>query len=223
MIKPDLIISSDKLPVCDKLYIGVDQSLTASSISLLYEQTVSVFQIHTHTKSVYRLDQIEKRFIEILNSVSEDHLPLAGIAIEGYSFGSQGRLFGLGELGGVLRLAIYRRNVNLIEVPPTTLKKFLAGIGNAKKELMIKELYKKYDVDVNDNNDCDAISLSIAAHDYFETELHPIKQYRIDLHKGASQIVGEHPNPLTIEEYTKDMSNDITVRDYEKLRRSKQK
>lgn len=81
---------------------------------------------------------------------------------------------------------------------------------------MIKELYKKYDVDTNDNNDADAISLAILCREYFETDYHIVTAYRSDIHKNCEQIIGEHPLRMNPKDYFKDMRDDEMIADYEK-------
>lgn len=44
-------------------------------------------------------------------------------------------------------------------VPPTTLKKFVTGKGNAEKSLMIREVYKRWGFDAADDNQADAVGL----------------------------------------------------------------
>jgi len=48
-------------------------------------------------------------------------------------------------------------------VAPTMLKKFVTGKGNTKKDLMLLETYKRYNVYFEDDNICDAYGLSLIA------------------------------------------------------------
>lgn len=58
------------------------------------------------------------------------------IAIEGYSMGSKGKVFNIAENTGVLKYKIYNAGIPLEVVPPTTVKKFATGKGNADKGMM---------------------------------------------------------------------------------------
>ena len=104
-----------------------------------------------------RLDGLERA---LLGAIS----PFKGVdtlvAIEGYSFGSFSGRERLGEWGGVLRLALYRAGFKYVEVPPTSLKKFVTGKGNAKKNTMLMAVYKKWGVECADDNQGDAYSLA---------------------------------------------------------------
>lgn len=79
--------------------------------------------------------------------------------IENYAYAARGQVFNIGELGGVIKLLLFESDINIITVPPTTLKKFVTGKGNAKKELMLKYVYKKFKFDTDNNNICDAFAL----------------------------------------------------------------
>jgi Holliday junction resolvasome RuvABC endonuclease subunit len=168
---------------------------------------------------VSRLSEIYSTFSAILEA---NRGQIDGAAIEGYAFAAKGAKFNLGEVGGVLRLALYDRSIPSIEVPPTYLKKFFTGKGNAQKNVMMKEAYKNYGIDINDDNDCDAFGLGLVAQSFFETELHAIKSYRADVHKNCRQVIGEHPKPLNVKEYFSGMPN-VTVAQYEKMRKAAKK
>jgi crossover junction endodeoxyribonuclease RuvC len=56
------------------------------------------------------------------------------VMMEGYSYGSRGKVFDIGEMGGVVKLALSMRGVPFIIVPPSTLKKYATGKGNAGKD-----------------------------------------------------------------------------------------
>ena len=58
------------------------------------------------------------------------------IALEGYSFGSKGKVFHIAENTGVLKYKIHNTGVPLEVIPPTTIKKFATGKGNADKIMM---------------------------------------------------------------------------------------
>lgn len=168
------------------------------------------------------VSRIAEIFEEFDTYLEETQSRLAGAAIEGYAYSAKGAVFNLGELGGVLRLALYKRGVPTIEVPPTFLKKHMTGKGNSPKNLMLKEAYKRYEIDIDDDNDCDAFALALVAQDYFDNEFHPIKAYRTEPHRNCKQIIGTHPRPLTVKEYFQGMP-DVTVAQYEKMRKTAKK
>lgn len=83
-------------------------------------------------------------------------------SMEGYGFASQ-RAHSLGELGGCVRRQIYESGGNLIVVPPSTLKKYVTGSGATDKSVVMKYVDKRWNFDVDDDNQCDAFSCSVLA------------------------------------------------------------
>ena len=72
------------------------------------------------------------------------------IAIEGYSYGSKGKVFHIAENTGVLKYKIHLTGVPLEVVPPTTIKKFATGKGNADKTTMHKFFKNDAGVDLKE-------------------------------------------------------------------------
>lgn len=79
------------------------------------------------------------------------------IFLENYSFGS-GTAFTI-EFGGLLRWHLMDMTPRLYEVAPATLKKFVAGPGNAKKEHMLLNVYKQWGQSFPTNDHADAFGL----------------------------------------------------------------
>jgi crossover junction endodeoxyribonuclease RuvC len=86
------------------------------------------------------------------------------VAIEGLSYGSndpsaQERA----ALHYMLRSWLIFNNYKFIVVPPSTLKKWTCDAGNAKKELMLLEVFRRFGVQCVDNNQADAAALAFFA------------------------------------------------------------
>lgn len=60
------------------------------------------------------------------------------IAMEGYSFSSSGLIFNLAENTAILKYKLYKLGYDVHIIPPTSVKKFYTGKGNATKQLMEK-------------------------------------------------------------------------------------
>ena len=58
------------------------------------------------------------------------------VLIEDYSFGSKGKVFNLAENCGILKYMLYKAEYKFFTVPPTVVKKYATGKGNATKEKM---------------------------------------------------------------------------------------
>lgn len=116
-----------------KPVLGIDLSLTSTG----YSGAGNTGIITSNYKGVERLDDIASQMKTLVASMPQ-HIV---VVIEGYSFASRNSLaFSIGELGGVIRLELFRMNVPFIDVPPTCRAKFASGRGNASKNEVISAL-----------------------------------------------------------------------------------
>lgn len=117
--------------------VGLDLSLTSTGIAVGNETwAISPKGLKGPQRLVYLRDQI----IETLEHRSDYISPYNGIIviIEGYSFGSRNsHAHALGELGGVVRTALYEASFPYVEVAPTVRAKFATGRGNAGKSEVV--------------------------------------------------------------------------------------
>jgi len=153
-------------------FCGIDASLSGTGLividrsnKIIKEDLISTI----HKKDDYQ--DIEKRILFILKMLEslleyKDHLKM--VLIEGISFGSKGDgAAQLAALNYAIRIWLYTNGFTYSDVSPSSLKKFVSGKGNCKKNLMLKEVYKKWNVDFNDDNICDAYSLARFAKDNY--------------------------------------------------------
>ena len=88
--------------------------------------------------------------------------PVQSIIYEDYAMGgktNKGRLFSIGELGGVLKTLAWERGMDVLLVPPSSLKLFATGKGNADKEEVMDAIAKRYSYSVTQNDEADAFIL----------------------------------------------------------------
>lgn len=88
------------------------------------------------------------------------------VALEGYSFGSHQGAHQIGEWGGLLRWTLWGEMVPYIEVSPSTLKSYVSGKGNAPKEVMLREVFRKWGFEAASNDEADAYGLARFAEEY---------------------------------------------------------
>lgn len=91
-----------------------------------------------------------ERFYRLADTLT-DILIVRGVLkvyLEGYSMGSKGKVFEIAEGTGELKRQLWRWNIECHVVPPTTLKKFATGKGNAKKDAMVAQYIKDTGVDL---------------------------------------------------------------------------
>lgn len=92
------------------------------------------------------------------------------IVMEGFSYGSKGgALFQIAGLGYLVRYWLWQNKKPFVAISPMSLKKFVCGRAGGNdpatgekapvtKELMIREVYKRWGHDVSDNNQSDALA-----------------------------------------------------------------
>jgi hypothetical protein len=146
--------------------VGIDQSLTGFALTAI-SITDPLQYITWVYKSPYfgieRLVDIRQWLIDHLDYLMEQGNSIENIAMEGTVLQSHAALV-LGELSATVRLAIYDYFDDglrfPLKVPPMTLKKYAAGKGNAKKQEMLLQIYKRWNVEFNDDNAADSYALA---------------------------------------------------------------
>ena len=148
--------------------VGIDQSLTGFALTALQFEDPTKYITWVY-KSPYfgveRLADIRQWLIDHFDYLKENNNTILDIAMEGTVLASHAALV-LGELSATVRLAIfdYFDEGDLrkypLKVPPMTLKKFAAGKGNAKKQEMLLQIYKRWGIEFNDDNAADSYALA---------------------------------------------------------------
>lgn len=87
---------------------------------------------------------------------------VGAVAYEGYAYGSKFRREELGELGGIMRLALVQtwQPGLLFAVAPSSVKKFVTGSGVADKDKMLLAVYKRWEFEAPDHDTADAYTLA---------------------------------------------------------------
>ncbi len=150
--------------------LGLDLSLTSTGYVLLDEDQVIWFgsvgggtlrgEARLAVFDSWILTAIAERF-QPLSGESVGMAPLDHVAIEGYSFASQFRGPQLGELGGVMKLAIHQAGIPMTIIPPATWKKTLCGKGNLDKRNASVEISRRYSVSFASEDTLDAWAVAM--------------------------------------------------------------
>lgn len=91
----------------------------------------------------HRYDNLSNWVLEILRKHG-----VQKCYIEGYSYGSVGRVFQIGENTGVLKHALWKESFSWDVFAPTSIKKFATGKGNANKQMMYDSFVEETKIDI---------------------------------------------------------------------------
>lgn len=135
--------------------IGIDPSLTCTAVAM-------IDGCDSYTTKLVGLPRLAFIRDEVLAAAGR-RTRLA--VIEGYSRGSSNRREEMGELGGIIRVALHEIGVDILDVAPASLKKFAVGHIPQKKtdgsqgrnkEAMFKAALQNLPWDVDNNDEADA-------------------------------------------------------------------
>lgn len=96
------------------------------------------------TKTENKIENYDKNSEFIISKIFQ----IDEICIEDYSYGSIGKSYNIAENCGILKYKFQQKNIKYRTVPPTTIKKFATGKGNADKELLLKTFEDETKIDL---------------------------------------------------------------------------
>lgn len=137
-----------------------------------------------------RLDYIRGEIESLVAKVKPDIAVIEGYAMR---VGVGGRVFDIGELGGTVKLYLWGQRVDIIVVPPRSLKLFVTGKGNADKDEMMRELARHRGRLFNNSDEADAYGLLLCGEAFCDRRLLPRDRghYRQAAIKGFEVIEGK--------------------------------
>jgi len=143
------------------MLVGVDYSITCPCICLYDERKEfkfenCLFYYLTNTKkftnsilpnikgeSFQDYEQDVDRFDTISEWAVKLCIGASDVAVEGYSYGSKGKVFNLAENMGIFKHKLYKAAIPLTVIEPSKAKKLATGKGNADKALMYEAFSKE--------------------------------------------------------------------------------
>lgn len=150
------------------LVVGIDPSLTALGLAVgRTTEDMRIEELSSKGKTSddvrARLTRYEALAAEIFTRIDSIEARPSIVLLEGYSYASSGSTVILGEFGGVLRLLLVRSGLRVVDVPPSTLKRWATGKGNAGKAAVVSALTKRYGRTFETDNEADAFGLAVIA------------------------------------------------------------
>lgn len=143
--------------------LGLDPS-TKTGWAIVKVDTAGVIQHETGVESffgtgIHRMRQVADWVSVFLYDYNSSPFDL--VVIEGYAYSNFHTLATLVEIGTALRLGLDHADYPYLDVSPTSLKKFVTGKGNAKKDLVMKEIYKRWGTEFDTTDEADAFGLAM--------------------------------------------------------------
>lgn len=155
--------------------VGLDQSYTGFGYCTGGNAIKKSFPTSKYPDPVDRLFAVEEWLSGRLHQI-HDGIDL--VVMEGYANGAKFGREMAGELGWAVKRTVAEvADQNPLIVPPTSLKKFVAGSGGAKKNTMLAHVYKKWGVMFSDDNQADAYALEHFGAAYLNITAGKIQNY----------------------------------------------
>jgi crossover junction endodeoxyribonuclease RuvC len=137
--------------------MGIDPSLRSTGVAVLGCDPDRVYSIKTS-----RLNQADAIGM-VADKILKEARDVDFTFIEGYAFGKFGGSSSVSvliELSGVIKYELRKLGYKFIVVPPTVVKKYLTGSGNSNKDKMMLSCYRKFGLEFETSDECDAYALA---------------------------------------------------------------
>lgn len=139
------------------MIIGLDLSLTGTGVAVLApDGKLDLVTLRTPAQP-----SVEARLVEVAAAALSYTQPEDTVIVEGPAMLAKGaavvQIFGLNML---VRCSLHRRGNPFYVIAPPTLKLFATGAGNAKKDMMLREVWRRWNVEAADDNQADAAALA---------------------------------------------------------------
>lgn len=142
--------------------IGLDPSLTGTGLIVLRADGELAAQALISTPAQDgNLNRYYRIVTQVMDQIAEHHP--AKLCIEGLAMGAKGAaVLDLAGLHWVLRweLATQHPRLKVITVPPSSLKKWTTGKGTANKVAMALAVFKRWGLELGNDNLVDAYALA---------------------------------------------------------------
>ena len=157
--------------------LAFDLSLTATGVAWPDGELTTIWpdalpEKASHADQRRRIDQVRRNIISNVETAQPDL-----VAIEGFSFASKGssvdQIYGL---GWAVRLLLLDHGIQYVVIPPSNVKIYATGSGQATKSDMRMALFKRAGIDEADDNRVDAWWLRAMALEFYDVGVAAVPQ-----------------------------------------------
>lgn len=147
----------------NRIFIGIDPSLTGTGVVARFGDT-EPFSRDLICTAPRDFDSPYDRIDKIVSEI-DFTMPScpALVCIEEPFIGQGNNTMILAALAFAVRRYLWQEKIPFISPAASQLKKFVTGSGKGDKAVMIKEVYRKWNFDTNDDNLADACGLAYLA------------------------------------------------------------
>jgi len=186
------------------IFIGLDLSLTNTGYVELLSPNGGILNCPSQAESwkppkglfgVERLNWYNNKIRDMCINHNRQGQLIAWVGIEDYAFARPFQMAPIGELGGVVRLHLFKAGLPYRLYTPQQVKKFCSGKGTSKKSTMILSVYKKWGFETTDDNIADALAIAklTQAHYSVINNITPISAYLQYEQDTLNRIINPKP------------------------------
>lgn len=154
--------------------IAVDQSLNSTGLAYRRQGEVYAYPIgFDGLRGFERLHRVAKAVMMAINTVQPTLFVIESPAFAAPARRSSNAVMDLGGLYNILAIQALRAGVDVLAVPPTVLKKYVTGKGNAQKKEVEFALNDQYGLQFRTSDQYDAAGLLMIGEAYGDARLRP--------------------------------------------------
>lgn len=148
--------------MCEIVSVGLDLSMSATGYCVKRGAVLSVGTIKTKPKDFENdLERLKSICRQVMAQIPAD---VNMICIEDFftpaSRAQTGAAIKLAMLGTLVRVAVYDAGFPFYIPVNSQIKKFVTGKGNVQKNIVVREVYKRWGIDAKDDNQADAVGMA---------------------------------------------------------------
>jgi len=143
-----------------KHFVGLDFAFANNGIVII-DEDANIITSEVIVSTPKKID--EERLFNLIVALGSyfEIGDIEMVCIEGLSYASKGQAVSqMGAAHFMTRIFLWENEIKYKVISPGSLKKFVTGKGNCKKDLILLKVYKKWGVEFEDDNLADAYSLA---------------------------------------------------------------
>lgn len=143
------------------IYVGIDPSLTGTGVCVLGDGCATVTTIKTKPGDFANMYRRIDHIVTEITSMPGMTDAFCCIEAPFMHAKNKSNAMSIHALAYMVRRKMSYTGIPFKDVAATQLKKFITGKGNvAGKDMIAKEVFKRYGIDCEDNNQADAVVLA---------------------------------------------------------------